>query len=354
MTQTSRDSHRLSSSTSEREVTLSVTDKKEANIKLTMKLGIKTLLVICCSIGIVVSFSGVPFILASHRLVENLKDEIRVDKAIPRPVNSVSNLLKKFVTACRSDAYLLIDQPGLSPEDLSERNIGSWSTLRKYMSLASTLIGIPWVEEPVDYEFLAKYIVVNCEAETIYLGEEDNDFEKYLDTRPRVFKVSLNPLPPYIEKVAREEAMRNNDNLIRDIINKLPSPHYTIILSSSEVVEADDPEPPILEEHPEEYQIFNDIVNHPSRDHEVERNARYLPKMPEPVPYRHTNDRYLSNRRKDEIHFFDTEHLQKEARLLFAVFLILISIILYSLFTRVKGAFALQEKRGLSLHPKND
>lgn len=319
-----------------------------------MKVDIKALLIIFCGISMVVSFAGVPFILASHRLVENLKDEIRIDNTIPRPVNSVSNLLKKFVTACRSDAYLLIDQPGLTPEDLNERNTGNWVTLRKYMSLASTVIGLPWVEEPIDYDFLAKYIVVNCEAETIFLGQEDDDFEKYLDTRPRVFKVSLSPLPPYIEKEDRVEAMRNHDNLIRDIINKLPSPHYTIILSSSEVVDADDPEPPILEEHPEEYQIFNDIVNHPSREQEVERNTRYFPKMPEPVPYRHTNDRYISNRRKDEVHFFDTEHLQKEARLLFAVFLILISIILYSLFTRVKGALDQQEKRGPLLHPKND
>ena len=73
-------------------------------------------------------------LVASHKLVRGLKEEINPSNTLPHNVTSVTNMLK-LITECSSDAYLLINQPGLTYADLTtERKIiGHFKELLVYV-----------------------------------------------------------------------------------------------------------------------------------------------------------------------------------------------------------------------------
>lgn len=277
---------------------------------------------------------SVPLVVASHKLVPNLKDEVAGPKG-HSPVHA-TNMLKKLVTECSSDEYLLINLPGLLFSDLNMAHADAWPSLRKYMMMASSLVGLPRVEEPVDLDYLENYIVRTCDAETINVDHEDeHEVNAYIDTRKRVIRVELDALP---DDDTRGYELRKHDELLRQILRKLPSPHYTIILTS-DTPTFSHPAPKVaIEKNPDKYDIFSDIVNHPSRAVDVERNDRFRRPEIQDVPKKETLQRYLRNRRRDEIHLFDNDIWQKNERLVATVVMMVASLFVLQL-TRSARAF---------------
>ncbi|CAI5756403.1 unnamed protein product [Candida verbasci] len=172
-----------------------------------------------------------PLLIASHRLVD-------VKSSSP------TDIIREIVTQCSSDAYIIINQPGLVYTDLTTEKKDDWPMLRKYLYMSSTIIGLPRV--PVlDLDYIEKYIISTCDAETI-----SGDIE-YYDIRKRVIRLDT----------------ENTDEMIRKVLRKLPSPHYTIILTSTEPGYYHP-----LPEYNEVHDIFHDIL---STHKNIEKNDRF-------------------------------------------------------------------------------
>ena len=100
--------------------------------------------------------------------------------------------------------------------------------------MSSTIVGLPRVENPIDLDFLEQYIISNCDAETINVWHDSEDeVVDYYDIRKRVIRIDLSPLS-ISNHDDRVKEIFEHDQLIRKILRKLPSPHYTIILTSLE------------------------------------------------------------------------------------------------------------------------
>lgn len=276
------------------------------------------------AVAAVVALDAVPIVVASHKLVPQLKSEVKPGLHAQDPLD-VTNMLKKLVTECLSDVYMLLNVPGLQQHDLVDNKLAQWPHLERYLHMASTVAGFPWVDGTVDMPFLEKYIVKTCKAETIQVYESEAEVQQYADVRKRVVKVDLAPLPEAGDE--RLRALHDTDDLIRKILRKLPSPHYTIIITSDQTL----PVHPIpdfaLEEFPEQFGVFHSILADPRRDEEVERN-NYMYREVEPQWNENLDPmlRYLERKKRDEIHLFDYDLWKKKERLVTTVVLMVFTL----------------------------
>ncbi|EGW30887.1 uncharacterized protein SPAPADRAFT_62789 [Spathaspora passalidarum NRRL Y-27907] len=270
------------------------------------------------------SASLAPLLVASHKLVPGLKQLINPSNIEPHNVTSVTNLLKKLVTECSSDAYLIVNQPGLTYQDLITANKDHWPMLRKYLYMSSTTVGIPRIDGVIDLQFLQDYIVNTCEAEVINVWNEDEgEVVDYFDIRKRVIRIDLGELPTGSE---RNLEILNHDELLRKILRKLPSPHYTIILTSDSpgVIH---PVPGVhMAEFPDRFEIFNDIINDPMHSREIEKNNNFHSVEPNWNPIRNSNDRYIRNKHNDEVHLLDYDLWTKNEKLISTLIVMILSI----------------------------
>lgn len=295
-------------------------------------------------VQVVLAAQAVPVLIASHRVVPNLKTEISNTNFFTHNVTSVTKLVKKLVTQCSSDEYIIINQPGLSFLDLTADKKEDWPFIRKYAMLASTVIGLPRVAEPLDLDFIEQYIIRNCEAETIkVVNDDEEEVQPYYDTRTRVIRIDLSELPE--DRHERVATIREHDNLIRLIIRKLPSPHYTIILTS-EIPSILHPAPEdIMLSYPDKFEIFDDIVNDPKRKEEIERNVNFHQVDPQWNENKNTNDRYLRNKKQDEIHFFDMDLWNKHEGLITTVLVMITTIVAIKVSSILRGLVGRVQER---------
>lgn len=277
-----------------------------------------------------------PFLVASHKLVAGLKSEVLQPNTKTQDPANVTNMLKKLVSECSSDVYLILNIPGLEAADMLQSREENWPHLVKYLHMASSVVGLPWMEGLLDLHFLEKYITRTCATETINVVlESDDEVVQYLDTRKRIIKVEFNPLPP--PGPERQISLRENDDLIRRILRKVPLPHYTIIVTLT-VMSPVHPIPQFaLEETPEQFELFHSIVNDERREEEVERN-NYLYADTEPVWNENmdAHSLYLARKKKDQIHFFNHELWKKNEKLVTTVAVMVASVFLVQTISVVK------------------
>lgn len=269
--------------------------------------------------------SFAPLLVASHKLVPGLQSEINESNLRPHNVTSVTNMLKKLITQCSSDAYVIVDQPGLTYEDLTDKKRENWPFLINYLYMSSTIVGLPRIEPGLDLDFIENYIINTCDAETINVWhDDDNEVTDYFDVRTRVIKITLSPITG-----DRGGHLREHDDLIRKILRKLPSPHYTIIMTSTNPGLFHPIPDFIMSERPNDFEIFNDIVDNPKHNGGVEKNDRFHKVSPNWNPARNTNDRYLANKKKDEIHLFDYKLWEKNEKLVATVLVMILSLFMF-------------------------
>ncbi|KAK6202434.1 uncharacterized protein RJT21DRAFT_19697 [Scheffersomyces amazonensis] len=321
-----------------------------------MKMKIRQIfLVLTFSITFVTALQTVPVIVASHKLVPELKSEINADNIEAHNVTSVTNMLKKLITACSSDEYLLVNIPGLQLDDITDNKVEQWPFVSNYLKMASSLVGLPWVHGTLDFQFLERYIIRNCQAEAVYVNSVNHEeVAPYYDVRTRVIVVNLPPLP--IDG-SRDGTLKEYDELIRKIIRKLPSPHYTLLITS-DVTTTTHPVPhTFIRSNPDRFEIFNNIINHSSRATEYERNDNV--KNVDPIWHKpkHTNDRYLRNKKKDEIHFFrDNELWMKYQQLVTTVIVMILGLFMMkiiSIFGNIKQWIIDKKRKNQLIIEKN-
>ncbi|KAI5951287.1 BIG1 [Candida jiufengensis] len=258
-----------------------------------------------------------PLLIASHKLVPDLKTEVSESNIETHNVTSVTNLIKKLVTQCSSDAYLIVDVPGLTYQDLTDKQKDRWPFLINYLYMSSTIVGLPRVEPGLDLGHIEEYIINTCEAETI-----SNELDDYYDIRTRVIRLTDS----------------NPDELMRKILRKLPSPHYTIILTSTSPGFTHPIPDSVMERQPQNFEIFNDIVNNPKHNGGVEKNDRFHKVEPNWNPIRDSNERYKTNKKKDEIHLFDYELWTKNEKLIITIFIMLITLAFLKIHSSITSA----------------
>lgn len=286
-------------------------------------------LVLWLSAGVL---GSAPLLMALHKLIPESRSHLRDGNAYAHNESSVLNTIKNWATQCLLDAYILIDQPGLTYEDLLDYNRDSWPFLRRYVTLSSLIVGLSWLQTPPDFDHIESYIVRTCEAEAVRVdGIEGPD---YYDVRKRVFRVRLRPLP---QGERRESVALENDEIIRKILRKLPSPHYTILMSSTNPGFSHPIPPAAVEAHPERFEIFNEISHHPSRASPVERNNNFHAVEPHWIENRHTNERYLRNRDLNRATILDIDHWTKYAKLVLTILLTILSLALMKVVRAVHG-----------------
>lgn len=293
--------------------------------------------------------TAVPLLVASHKLVPGLKQEISDEPFIAHNQTSVTNMVKKLITTCSSDMYLIVNQPGLKYDDMIDLRKEDWRFIYKYTALSSTAIGLPFVAQPLDLDFVEEYITKTCEAETMVVHNQDEDeIQEYFDTRTRVIRIELPELPE--DQGERLHQIRTNDELLRKILRKLPSPHYTIILTSDKP-ESFHPLPQfVYKKSPEKFSIFNLIINDPSRLNEVERNDRFHRPEPDLITNKHSNHRFIENKKKDEIHFFDYELWTQNEKLIMTIFIMFLTIFMkkfFEIINSIKMKIINSKKKGL-------
>lgn len=266
-----------------------------------------------------------PALVLSHKLIPDLALEVKKPYTKHQDPQDVSNMIKKLVTECSSDIYVLVNIPGLTSAEMTGSKEHIWPNLVKYIHMASSVVGLPWVDGSIDLNFLENYIVKTCKAEAVNVHFDAHEVSHYIDTRKRVVHADLSPLPE--EKEARYATIRHIDELIANILRKAPSPHYTIVI----LLDVLSPVHPIpqfaLDESPERFEIFHSLIL--GRVNEVERN-NYMYSDVEPY-WNHNGDpmkAYLERRKKDEIHFFDHELWQKNEKLISTIVLMVATLFL--------------------------
>ena len=292
-----------------------------------------------------VSCGLAPVLIASHRLVPDLTLELQHSNIKPHDANSVTNLIKKLVTQCSSNAYLIVDIPGITYKDLNVARNEYWPYLRNYLYMSSTMVGLPKVEnDGLDLNYLEEYIIKTCEAETIVAP--NGEVADYYDVRKRVIRVNFNAIER--ESQSRGSWLLDCDQKLRKILRMLPSPHYTVILTSSTPGIVHPVPENIIKNQPEKHEIFHDIINNPKHNGGVEKNDRFHKAEPNWNPIRDSNTRYLEKKKKDEIHLFDYDLWVKNEKLITTVFVMILSLFMLktlSFMNYIKSKFRGKVKR---------
>lgn len=291
----------------------------------------------------VTALQAVPVLLASHKLVPALREDIQTPNIKTQLPQDVTNMIKREATECSSDLFLLVDAPGLTSTDMTSFKKDNWPHLQKYLHMSSSVVGLPWVEGTLDFDYITEYIVKTCKAEAVKVHSSEDEVEHYIDTRKRVIRVETDPIPS--GQSARDQAVRNVDDLIRKILRKLPSPHYTILITSSQMLPVHPIPQMALENTPEHFDIFYHITSDPSRVGEQERN-NYMYQDVEPIwkEYQDPTELYLERRHKDEIHLFDSDLWRKKEKLVITFFLMVVTLFVVKVISLGKSVMQRKKK----------
>lgn len=288
----------------------------------------RSIFLVLTLIPTVLGFGAVPLVLASHKLVRGLRSQISNPLA-RQNAETATNLLKQLITECSSDEYIIIDMPGLVYSDLIDSKIDNWPFLTKYLKLASTNFGLSFVNEELDLNYVRDYIVTNCEAEILKADVNDDNTINYIDIRTKVITIKFNELSQ--DPSERSTQIFKNDEFIRKIIRKLPSPHYTIIITSSVLLEIHHIPQHVIDSRPHKYALFNKLINDERRNNEVELHNMYRKIEPHWIAPRHSNDVYLRNKNSDKVKFLDYAVWMKHEKLIMTVILMILTVMLIKL-----------------------
>lgn len=271
-------------------------------------------------------FELTPLVVSSHRLVKGLKQELEDQNPLERQGSvAINNMLKRLITECSSDAYVILDLPGLTFQDVNDFSTDNWPFLSKYFSISSTVVGVPYMNEIIDLDHIKDYIGTTCQAELMTANIEDENSIDYIDTKKKIINILFNRLDPE-DKEERNNQIQLADEFVRKIIRKLPSPHYTVILTSSIKSSINFVPQAMVESNPAFYGAFHEIMTHPHRLLEIELNNPYRKVEPHWNEEKNTNMRYLANKKQDVVKFLDYELWMKHEKLIMTIVIMVVTI----------------------------
>lgn len=173
------------------------------------------------------------------------------------------DILTRMLASCPSDAYLIVEQPGIRVEDfqsfVTPYGPRLWQRFKEILGHAATIGSFPRLDGPISTQRLERLLTKQCSSETIVVDPRADDpmYEKYSDTRPRVLRLTFPPLPE--DPVERAFALEKHDEKIWHSLKLTPSPFFFIIYTSGSEGE---PFYPDSEEYKQQkrWDIFADLV----------------------------------------------------------------------------------------------
>lgn len=223
-------------------------------------------------------WATVPLLLYSHKLVPKIQEYVRQYNKLEMPLQRVTEVIQRAIDSCNADAVVLVNQPGITLDDLEDYQ--SFIVLRSYSFMSSTLGAIPRVTRPVNLDGLSSYALRKCGGKYIEANGLD-EIDTYIDSHKRVIRINLPELPD--EPEARREALELADLSLRKTLRKLPSPYHLVVYTSSTMglLNVND------ETRWATKTIFPDLSEDASRSVEFERNEHVM-EVDRPFPSKRT------------------------------------------------------------------
>lgn len=179
-----------------------------------------------------------PLVISSSRLISNLIGKIPQLRPNPIPKKMMKGVMNEIYEECSLDAYILINQPGLTYADFKENNDHIFYHIQRKMKDDSTVVGFAQVEKVNEVfregiELLkekcdGKFIEINIYDQHDLLREEN--LPKYIDSQIRIFQVNLPKLYGNIEN--RKTMLAAHDRFIDRLMERFPTPYISILVSS--------------------------------------------------------------------------------------------------------------------------
>jgi len=153
-------------------------------------------------------------------------------------------LIKGQLQNCPSDAYIIVSQPQVNAADYAPHNCAPH--LRRSLDLEDQGNGIlkssfkiADVVGELDVDRIQDYVRTKCGAETLNVDASTGLFDMVDDLQPRVVRVEFPPLSTV--KSERIIKLAENDAFLSSIIDLLPSMKYTVLFSTTPVLDEDKP-----------------------------------------------------------------------------------------------------------------
>ncbi|CUS21786.1 LAQU0S04e00760g1_1 [Lachancea quebecensis] len=226
---------------------------------------------------------GVPAILCSYKLSPGLVQlgaALNGSNALSK--SEFSELAKTMISRRRSDAYVLVDIPGLAISDFSiyEEEMESIRFFVESSSTALSFREVNLADSKTDvFEELANFTKEewDIDSQVVIRGETEKDFVPYIDSNPRIIRINFQPLPEEgtsNNNRSRQDAIEAYDSFLKKVLRQLPSPEQTIVLTSLQKSS------PQGVGGSELYDIFPDLFQDPQKLAEVEVNDKILHNKP--------------------------------------------------------------------------
>ncbi|GES63054.1 BIG1-domain-containing protein [Aspergillus terreus] len=166
-----------------------------------------------------------PFFLASTS--ENLGSHAHI-KTAPALLEELSSKL----SACPSDYYVIASQPGVHSSDFAARKsaprLGAKMTGQD-RAIQSTVM-VNEVAGVLESKQIQGVLERECGAQTTVIDGSSGSYPTDFGAEPRVIVVDFPVLPLGSE---RSQKLTDNDGLLADIIERIPSKKYTLLYTTS-------------------------------------------------------------------------------------------------------------------------
>ncbi|KAL3233546.1 Protein BIG1 [Nakaseomyces bracarensis] len=219
---------------------------------------------------------NVPVIIFSNKLADNVfeyNDDYDMATVLPGVV--FENAVKELINYCNSEAYVFVNQPGLSLVDFVDYE-DEFPMLSRYIMQSSTSVKFERVDsiDSADrFDRLMEYASATCNIDDTVVIDyyEVDSYKAYIDAQKKIILINMPELPPKDEDDgnARALALKDNDNQLRGILGQLPSPDIAVIYSTLDKAPADIKFDIGLEILPSAFDSFK-------KGYRVERNHRII------------------------------------------------------------------------------
>ncbi|KAJ6013334.1 hypothetical protein N7540_007925 [Penicillium herquei] len=167
-----------------------------------------------------------PFFMAST-------SEVLMNSAYIKNGASVYDEISSALSTCPSDYYVVVSQPGVHSSDFSTRKsaprlgakmLGKDKSIRSKMSV-NEVAGL------LDVKQIKNLLVDNCKAQTTAIDGSSGSYPSHFEPGPQVIDVEF-PMLSLGSDRARQ--LSENDGLLSDIIDRIPSASkYTVLYVTS-------------------------------------------------------------------------------------------------------------------------
>lgn len=104
------------------------------------------------------------------------------------PSERVEEVARKMINDCSSNAIILVNQPGLTLDDLADYE--PFTVLRTYCFMSSTLGVVPRMDKPLNLDQLATHSLDKCGGELVQVDGYD-EVDTYIDSGKRVIRINF-------------------------------------------------------------------------------------------------------------------------------------------------------------------